>query len=39
MDKDGHPGWKWIVEPILDTPTKKSVVAPPSAIKVRTEQL
>jgi len=39
MDKDGHPGWKWMVEPIPDTPTKKPVVAPPSAVKVRSERL
>jgi hypothetical protein len=38
MDKNGHPGWKWIVEPISDTPHKKQVVAPPSAVKVRAEQ-
>jgi hypothetical protein len=39
VDKNGHPGWKWIVEPIPDTVTKKPVVAPPSAVKVRAKQL
>jgi hypothetical protein len=37
--KNGHTGWKWMVEPISDTPHKKKVVAPPSAVKVRDEQL
>ena len=39
MDKNGHYGWKWTVEPIPDTPTKRPVVAPPSAVKVKGEQL
>ncbi len=39
MDKDGHPGWKWMVEPIPDASAKKPVVAPPSAVKVRSERL
>ena len=39
MDKNGHSGWKWIVEPLSDIATKKPIVAPPSAIKVKSEQL
>jgi hypothetical protein len=38
-DKNGQFGWKWMVEPIPDTPSQKPVIAPPSQIKVRTEQL
>ena len=38
-DKNGHFGWKWMVEPIPDTPPQKRVIAPPSAVKVRAEQL
>jgi hypothetical protein len=38
-DKNGHVGWKWMVEPIPDTPSKKPVIAPPSAVKVRSEHL
>ena len=37
--KSGHTGWKWTIEPIPDTPTKKPVVAPPSAVKVKSGQL
>jgi hypothetical protein len=42
MDKDGHTGWKWLVEPVPDTPRApraKPAVAPPSQINVRSEQL
>lgn len=39
FDKAGHHGWKWMVDPIPDTPTKQRVIAPPSAVKVRSEQL
>ena len=40
FDKNGHYGWKWMVEPIPDTPTsKKTIIAPPSAVKVKSEQL
>ena len=38
--KSGHTGWHWMVKPIPDTPTKKPViVAPPSAVKVKSELL
>ena len=39
FDKGGRWDWKWMVEPIPDTPVKKPVVAPPSAVKVNSEQL
>ena len=39
FDKDGHYGWKWMVDPIPDTPIKQRVVPPPSAVKVKSEQL
>ena len=39
VDKNGHPGWKWTVDPDSDTRPAKPVIAPPSQIKVRTEQL
>jgi hypothetical protein len=38
-DKSGHVSWKWLVEPIPDTPPKKPVIAPSSQTKVSTEQL
>jgi hypothetical protein len=38
-DRDGHVGWKWMVDPIPDTPTKKRITAPPSAVKVKSELL
>ena len=37
--KSGHHGWKWMVDPIPDTPIKKRIIAPPSAVKVKSEQL
>ena len=37
--KNGDTGWKWMVEPIPDDPPQKKVIAPPSAEKVRSEQL
>jgi len=37
--KNGNTGWKWLVEPVPDTPRQKPVIAPSSQTKVRTEQL
>jgi len=39
FDKHGHHGWKWMIEPTPDTPLQKPVIAPPSAVKVKSEQL
>jgi hypothetical protein len=39
VDKNGHSGWKWLIEPISDAPKAKRVIMPPSQVKVRTEQL
>jgi hypothetical protein len=39
VDRNGHSGWKWMVDPISDTPIQKRVIMPPSQVKVRTEQL
>ena len=40
VDKSGRTGWKWMVDPIPDTPTPaKRAVVPASHIKVRTERL
>jgi hypothetical protein len=38
-DKSGHVGWKWMIDPIPDTPSKKPIIAPPSAVKVKSELL
>jgi hypothetical protein len=38
-DKSGHVSWKWLVEPIPDTPRQKPVIVPSSQTKVSTEQL
>ena len=37
--KSGHRSWKWLVEPIRDTPPAKRAIAPASPTKVSTEQL
>jgi hypothetical protein len=39
VDQSGHSGWMWMVNPIPDTTRKKPVIAPPTHVKVRTEQL
>ena len=38
-DKYGHIGWKWMVDPIPDTPRAKRAVAPSSQTNVRIERL
>ncbi len=38
-DRAGHIGWKWMVEPIPDTPRAKPAIVPLSQTKDRTEQL
>jgi hypothetical protein len=40
VDRTGHVGWTWMIEPMPDTPNiPKRAVIPPSAVKVRSEQL
>ena len=39
VDRTGHVGWRWMVEPIRDTPVQKRIIGPPSAVKVKSEQL
>ena len=39
VDRTGHVGWKWMVQPVPDTPSKKLIIAPPSAVKVKSERL
>ena len=39
MDKNGHTGWKWMVEPIPDTLPAKPATVPSLPAKVRTEKL
>jgi hypothetical protein len=39
VDRTGHVGWRWMVEPVPDTPSKKRIIAPPSAVKVNSELL
>ena len=39
VDRTGHVGWKWMIQPIQDTPSEKRVIAPPSAVKVKSERL
>jgi hypothetical protein len=38
-DRNGHFGWKWLVEPIPDAPSQKRVTVPASEVNVHTEQL
>jgi len=40
MDKTGHVGWRWMADPISDAPSPtKRAVAPPSAVKIRSERM
>jgi len=39
VDKDGHIGWRWMVDLIPDTPPQKRATVPAYKINVRTEQL
>jgi hypothetical protein len=39
VDKNGHFGWKWTVEPIPDAPKQRRVIVPSSQVNARTEQL
>jgi gas vesicle protein len=39
FDKNGRLSWKWTVEPIPDTPSKKRATVPSSQTNVRTERL
>jgi hypothetical protein len=39
FDKNGHFGWKWMVEPIPDTPRQKPATVPAQRVNVRAEQL
>ena len=39
VDRSGRVGWRWMVDPMPDTPTKKRIIAPPSAVKVKSELL
>src|SRR5258705_3345874 len=38
-DKNGHLGWKWMVDPIPDAPRVKPVIAPSSKTDLRIERL
>ena len=38
--KSGRTGWKWLIEPVPDTPPKKpATIVPSSQTNVRTERL
>ena len=40
FDKGGHIGWKWMVDPIPDTPSPaRRALVPSSQVKVSTERL
>jgi hypothetical protein len=39
VDRSGHVGWRWMVEPITDTAPKKPAIVPSSQTRVSTEPL
>ena len=40
VDKNGHTDWKWMVEPIPETPSPaKRAIVPSSRVNVHTERL
>jgi hypothetical protein len=39
FDRNGRWNWKWVFEPIADTPRQKPATVPSSQVNVRTEQL
>jgi hypothetical protein len=39
FEKNGHGGWKWLVEPKAAMPRQKPVAVPAYRVNVRTEQL
>ena len=39
FDKNGHLGWKWMVEPLSDVPRQKRAIVPSSETNIRGEQL
>ena len=39
FDKNGRISWKWMVEPIPDTPPAKPVIVPSSQTNIRSEWL
>ena len=40
VDRNGHIGWQWMVEPVPDTPNPpKRIAAPPSVLKVSSKKL
>jgi hypothetical protein len=39
VDQNGHLSWKWLVEPISDTPRAKRATVPPSQTNAHTERL
>jgi hypothetical protein len=39
VDKNGHFGWTWLVQPVPDNPRQKPVVAPSSQTNLRMERL